>query len=385
MSKGTIIYIGGFEMPDRNAAAHRVLNNAKILRRIGYNVVFCGVDKTISEDCVVPQRLGPFWNMPSKYPQKTSEWVKSLVDFSHIKNTFSCFDDVKYVFAYNMHARPLSNLLKYCHKRKIKVFADATEWYGNAFSLHPIKFVRWYDTHHVMTNLQKKADGIIAISTFLEEYYRPFVKNIIRVPPLVDIEEEMWKAEPENYPETVEFTYTGVAGRDKDKLGLIVKCFSNIQQDFLFTIYGLTQEQFLCAYPDLESEIRMLEGKIVFKGRVSHTESVLGLKRADYCVFIRDRNRKNMAGFPTKLAECVTSGTGIIANNVSNIEDYFPLMNSYLLDSINIDEIVAYIRLAIKNGKVMHTQNRKFHWENEVDKFDSFLKNVDVDSENLLL
>lgn len=45
MHKGTILYVGGFELPDKNAAAHRVLSNAKIFRELGYNVVFCGVNR----------------------------------------------------------------------------------------------------------------------------------------------------------------------------------------------------------------------------------------------------------------------------------------------------------------------------------------------------
>lgn len=40
MHKGTILYVGGFELPDKNAAAHRVLSNAKIFRELGYNVFF---------------------------------------------------------------------------------------------------------------------------------------------------------------------------------------------------------------------------------------------------------------------------------------------------------------------------------------------------------
>ena len=47
MSKGTILYVGGFELPDKNAAAHRVLSNGKILRDLGYKVVFIDVDKRI--------------------------------------------------------------------------------------------------------------------------------------------------------------------------------------------------------------------------------------------------------------------------------------------------------------------------------------------------
>ena len=30
MEKGTVIYVGNFELPDKNAAAHRVMNNGKI-------------------------------------------------------------------------------------------------------------------------------------------------------------------------------------------------------------------------------------------------------------------------------------------------------------------------------------------------------------------
>ena len=38
--KKTVLYIGGFQLPDKNAAALRVLGNAKILTELGYRVVF---------------------------------------------------------------------------------------------------------------------------------------------------------------------------------------------------------------------------------------------------------------------------------------------------------------------------------------------------------
>ena len=42
MSLGTILYVGNFELPDKNAAAHRVVNNAKIFRELGYRVALLG-------------------------------------------------------------------------------------------------------------------------------------------------------------------------------------------------------------------------------------------------------------------------------------------------------------------------------------------------------
>ena len=42
--KGTIVYYGGFSLPDKNAAANRVVSNGKIFEALGYNVIFLGAD-----------------------------------------------------------------------------------------------------------------------------------------------------------------------------------------------------------------------------------------------------------------------------------------------------------------------------------------------------
>ena len=42
MSKGTIIYYGGFTLPDKSASANRVVSNGKIFASLGYETVFVG-------------------------------------------------------------------------------------------------------------------------------------------------------------------------------------------------------------------------------------------------------------------------------------------------------------------------------------------------------
>ena len=44
----TIIYIGNFELPNKNAAAQRVIANGKIFRDLGYKVVYIGISKEIT-------------------------------------------------------------------------------------------------------------------------------------------------------------------------------------------------------------------------------------------------------------------------------------------------------------------------------------------------
>lgn len=374
MALGTIVYIGGFEMPDKNAAAHRVLNNAKIFEKLGYHVVFCGVDREKESKEFTVSRIGSFDSIPAKYPTGKAEWLISLFDFSHIQRVIESYDDVKIVVSYNMHAKPLSNLIKYAKKKRIKLIADITEWYENRFSFDPVRFVKWYDTKKVMTKLYKQVNGIIAISKFLCTYYAPFVENIVQIPPLVDLNEEKWIPPESTDEKSVEFVYAGSPGEDKDRIDLIIDCFYELRdREFIFNVVGIRVEQFLDSFPSYRKKIEELGEKIRFWGRVSHKNSIDSLYRADYCIFLRDRTRKNMAGFPTKFVECVTTGVGVIVNDFSNIKDYFPLNNSVLLDSINAETLKNTIDLKIMEGNHKHTPLRTFDYSNEIPNMKSFL------------
>lgn len=384
--KGTIIYIGGFEMPDKNAAAHRVLNNAKIFNELGYHVVFCGVDHDITGDAKTITKIGTFDNIPAAYPKSSREWVKQLIDFSHIEKTFNQYSDVKYAIAYNMHAIPLARLLHYCKKKSIKVIADATEWYENKLSLNPVKFIKCIDTFIVMRYLQKKVDAMIAISMYLAKYYSKHIKNIIVVPPLVDLTERIWQVSDVEKEKCVEFVYSGSpgTGKDKDKLGEIIEAFGRLDETckYMFTIIGLTYEQFVKIFPECRKTLLCIKDHICFKGRVSHRESIKALYKADYCIFVRNRSRKNMAGFPTKFVECCTSGINIIANDVSDIGKYFPKdAKSEFIENTDINQIkqalrkvlakdISFIRTKCENSK------DKFDYHNWNACFESFLVEI---------
>ncbi len=379
--KGTIIYIGGFEMPDKNAAAHRVLNNAKVFHELGYHVVFCGVDHDISENAKSITKVGSFDNIPSAYPKSNREWVKQLVDFSHIEKTFDLYSDVKYAIAYNMHAIPLAKLLRYCKYKNIKVVADATEWYDNKFSFNPVKLIKSIDTFVVMRHLQKKVDAMIAISTYLEKYYSKHVKNIVVVPPLVDLTEIIWHVSDVKKEERIEFVYSGVpgTGKEKDKLGEIIEAFGSLDEkyDYRFTIVGLTEDQFVNSFPESKETFMRIKKHLSFKGRVSHQESIKALYKADYCIFIRNRSRKNMAGFPTKFVECCTSGINIIANDVSDIAGYFPVnQDNCLINDFSVKRLSEIVkdRLERKNKSRNHCVHDTFDFHQYISVFKNFIE-----------
>ena len=376
--QGTVLFFGNFEMPDKNASAHRVLNNGKIFRSLGYNVVFCGIDNNIVQLRDPDSFCDGFQSFPRPYPKNIIQWIKYLFDFGFYKKCFKLFANVKMVILFDFHATPLKKMLTYCHKNGIKVIADVTEWYENRFSFNPIKFIKWYDTRKVMTKLHKKVDGIIVISQCLFDYYKPFVKNMVQIPPLVDIREEIWHHNPKVDSSKIEFVYSGDPGRNKDKIDLIIECFSELsgEYDFLFNVIGVTKEQFINKDTKLIDIVAKLGEKIAFRGRVSHAESIFYLEKADYCIFIRELTRKNMMGFPTKFVECVSSGVGIIANDTSNIKDYFPLDNSWLIGSIDKTAVETAIINALTKGKITHRCSNTFDYHNYYDAFKNFLNGL---------
>lgn len=69
MKKRTILYVGGFELPDRNA--QRVLSVAKIFKSIGYNVIFLGIDKISVEETKKEYFGFESWAIP--YPKRVDK------------------------------------------------------------------------------------------------------------------------------------------------------------------------------------------------------------------------------------------------------------------------------------------------------------------------
>ena len=61
----TVLYLGGFELPDKNAAAQRVVANAKLLREMGFEVSFIGISKDIKNALAV---VDGFVSTPVPYP-----------------------------------------------------------------------------------------------------------------------------------------------------------------------------------------------------------------------------------------------------------------------------------------------------------------------------
>ncbi len=371
-NKGTVLYVGGFELPDKNAAAHRVLNNAKILRELGYNVVFCGVDREISASAQSAEIISGFESYPVPYPKSRKQWLKQMLNIGQYSYLINKFSDIRIVICYNLHAAPLAKLIRLCRRNNIKIVADCTEWYENKFSFNPVKLIKCIDTFLCMRVFQKKCDGMIAISNYLAEYYKKSVKSIMVLPPLVDLSDEKFAFQtPKTENDIPTFVYSGSPSASKESLGDVVKCFDNITDlDYRLIIVGVTAEQFSAMYG-----FSPKSNKIEFRGRVPHKEALNAVRQSDYAIIIRPRTRVTMAGFPTKFAEAISVGTAVIANDTSDLSLYLKDgKNGYLADEKNLEHSLRDVLAAPINKNVSKEQ---FNYKNYITVTEKFFKSIE--------
>ncbi|MGO5334510.1 glycosyltransferase [Enterococcus cecorum] len=320
---GVILYIGGFELPDKNAAAHRVLSNAKILKQNDKEVVFIGVNKTLkygTDILQTKQDVQGFESYEVAYPNGKKEWIDYLTKIENYIKIIENLENVDSVIMYNFQAIAMGRLLEYCKKNDIKCYADVTEWRSAKGESLIYRILKDSDTWYRMNILHKKMDGLIVISKYLEQYYCK-CNNVVYIPTLTDTSEDKWINTYTKEKNFLKLVYAGNPGR-KDRLDKLVEALDQVNVQYRLDIIGITYEQYLKYYPGHKT---MLDNNksIVFHGRLTHLETIDYVKKANYSCFLREDDRVSKAGFPTKFAESISCGTPVLTNKTSNISEYF--------------------------------------------------------------
>lgn len=387
MPNPTVIYLGDFELPDKSAAAHRVLSNAKILRELGYRVVFLDVDKTLESvgDLENTHRdIQGFDCYAIPYPKTKKEWAHYLYNIDSFKIICEKYKNVKMVICYNYQSLAFINIIKYCKRKSIRVIADCTEWYSSKGRGIIFGIIKYLDTTVRMRLIHKHIDALIVISEYLATYYIK-CKKIILLPPLVDLSEEKWLC-PNPIPDNIlRFIYAGNPGKYKDKLSTVIDALSIFvwHFDFELSIIGITREQFLNIYPEYSGKLDALHNNIVFYGSLSHREAINHIKDADFSIFFRESNLINNAGFPTKFVESISCGTPVITTRTSNIDKYLQDgFNGFFVDIDNKDEIVAVMKKIFALSKQDINEMKKNCYESkifDIKKWTSKLRTVFLD------
>lgn len=362
--KKTILYIGGFELPDKNAAALRVIANSKAIEILGLKVVLIGFDRGFSnyESIIKTRRnISSFDSYSLPYPDNVMEWAKYLMNYKPYYEVMHSIPNLSGVVLYNFPAYLSIKIRSLCKKKNIKCYADVTEWYSAMNGSFFYRLIKNLDTFLRIRIVNKSMDGLIVISEFLKKYYKNH-QCVILIPPLTDYCTHNHDIVSKKIRKHLRLVYAGVPEK-KDCLDLLIKGVSLSSRPFVLDIIGISKEQFLNLHPELSV---LLTRNIIFHGRVNHSEVLRVLHEADFSVFFRHNTRMVKAGFPTKFVEALSNGIPVITNNVSDLERYMISKNGVLIETISTDAIAEVIDTV--NGSFL-VETDLFFYEKYVDCF----------------
>lgn len=273
-----VLYIGKFILPDGNAAALRAQGVCRALKNLGINT--------------------------------------QITDLAGYRSHFS---DCDTVICYNLHAAMLSKLIRLCKKHGKRLIIDRTEWYSYS---NPLKTL---DEAFVMHVLNKRADGIITVSSFLRDFYKKYMPTAI-IPPLFEA-----AADTKTARETKRLIFAGSISSKKEALGDAVSALCQTDCDFTLDILGTNAKEFEKVYgykPD--------DNRINFAGKVAHEKAREYIINSDYMLVIRKKSRLTDAGFASKLCESISLGTAVITTDVGDTSKYVTGKNGYIIDINNL-------------------------------------------------
>lgn len=363
MDRGTVISMGNFELPDKNAAAHRVVNNAKLFRLLGFNTVFLGACRSDRYFSGYQKRGfgGEFDIYERSYPFSAKQWAAQMFDITDLRELAGRYPDTVAVILYNTPYATLCAAEKAFSRKGIRVLYDCTEWNGMTEGAIPKRAVKKIDSKLIETRLPRHCDGIVAVSRTMQTRYQG-ERPVLLLPPLVDIRDPIWRQEPMS-KDCFTFCYAG-SPSDKDRLDLLVAAFSRLPRGAAeLRIVGISREEYIERYG---GDGEPPSDDVSFAGRLSHEDTVREILGCGCFVFLRDATRRNTAGFPTKFVEAFTCGAPMITTAVSDVPFYAD-DGCEILTEASVDRICRALERALGRQRGPRPLRNTFDYRNYED------------------
>ncbi len=374
-----------FEKPDASTA--RIINNAKaLLINSGNNIRIIGYGNLLELEIENIKIIN--------LPKGTSNLKKFIHYFFRSIHLIRCIHKLSIkpdvVIYYGSSTRYLIPLLLLKKRLNFVLISDIVEWYDYA-SLPMGKYgLLAIDTHIAMTKLIPKSDGIIVISSFLENYYKSYNQNILKIPVILDTKYPMIKNRDISFDhDYLNLIYAGTPG-EKDIIKIVIEAVNKLNKEgykVKFHILG-------CECNIIEDQCIELSDNIIFYGRLPQNVVYYYLMEADFSVLLRPNNRKSNAGFPTKFVESLNAGLPVIANLTSDLGLYLKDgYNGFVLENFDLTTLTEKIKYILSFPKSVfntmrenakNTAKQYFDYRNFSNELSNFIFNlINEDHNNL--
>lgn len=229
-------------------------------------------------------------------------------------------------------------------------------------------------------------DGLICISTNIENYYKKKNKNILRVPilcndPQTNNNDNMIF----NKPDKFFICFTGWVAIEKDNLDLFLKSLAEFKKsysNFEFHLYGKINKVNEEIFNKIVMELKLQEN-VFYKDFVKQEELPLIIKKYHLLVIPRGYNLQNHYGFSTKLSEYIISGVPFLITDVSDNGKFIKdNINGFIVPPDNVEKMTEKLLYIIENYNnivpqiifnAKKTALKNFHYANYSDNLKNFL------------
>jgi glycosyltransferase involved in cell wall biosynthesis len=324
-----LAYVGPFTFPWGQPGSRRVFGIAGSLAGAGYHVVIGSGEASPSAVTPLIGVDGPgsvsYLGLSELPDPASSRFAKAkwyLMDRG--RRTAEWLDRQparpSHVVVYGGEAQYMFHLQRWCRRHGVPLIADVVEWYDHRNQLGGVLGPHHLTSESALRYFNPRCDGIIAISSYLENYYRGQGIKTLRMPPTMDVRGlNVRLGGARNEESELTLVYSGVPGR-KDLLGTIIRAVDVVERQGLrveFRVHGPTRDQVeaLLDGKPLPDAVRVL-------GRIPQQQVPEALQTADFSVLLRRPARYAQAGFPTKFCESLANGTPVITNLTSDIDKY---------------------------------------------------------------
>jgi len=315
-----VAYVGPFPYPEGAAASRRVLGVAESLSLAGFDVVVASGAGAAGDEgrreaqgngisyCLLAERVAEHWPRPLRRFRyaamggRTVAWLSSQPTLPAA------------VILYSGYTPYLQRLLSWCRRKGVRLLFDAVEWYEPAHPLGYLTSPYQWNIEWAMRRLIPRTDGVIAISSYLADYYRVRGLPVALVPPTTSmIAPGSWQPDAR-----LRLCYTGHPG-NKDDLALILRTVARRVSEgaaIHLTVAGPERAWVLGMLGESPDHVPPW---LHVPGMLGHADVQRLVGGVDFSILVRQPCRVSQAGFPTKFVESFAAGTPVIANLTSDL------------------------------------------------------------------
>ena len=311
--------------PEGDAGAVRQHAFAKMLTEVGYDVLVIGYGAPTEGQISTYDGIKYV-----SFREQTPSFVKRLYNrlsfgnkvYKYVLKNYATLDLVFVVDLMPDAFRKMTLLKK---KYGCVLIHDSVEWYSPEEFKHGKYDLAFMRKEFTNTKAIDQKWNVIAISTYLENYFQGRASRVVRIPVVMDINSIDCRTHVNN-GEKIVFSYAGGPGK-KDFLKEIIEGFARLTPAELsrleLNIVGVNKEQLINACEVNERDITILGDSLKIHGRVKREEAIKQIRESDYSLLIRNEDlRYSKAGFPTKIVESLACGTPPLCNYSSDLELY---------------------------------------------------------------